>query len=634
MVNRGMIPLLNSKPTALFRSDLNGLRAIAVLTVVAFHYGITPFTGGFVGVDVFFVISGFLMTQILSKENKGGRLDLIKFYTNRILRIVPALAIMMIGTVLITSVLLLHAQYATLARQAIQSILFIVNFYFAFNTDYFAPAAADSWFLHCWSLAVEIQFYLVIPLLVLAAHWLAPKHGINVVLILVVIGSFAFCLIQSRTDINSAFYLPFSRFWEFAVGGLAARLASPARYRALIAAVGVLIILVVSVVYTGKMIYPSAWPALPVAGAALVLWASSNLVVLTNAPMQAVGTISYSVYLWHWPLLLTARYFELLERPTGVVALCVVTLIVSTLSYLLVESPPRRVPRIYGLTASVIAASLIVVAGWEITDRGGIPERIRPDLRQAIFSANPGDWRQRKCFLDADQAFDKLASECLPVPGQKPTVLVWGDSGIASIFPGLTDHLNNYQIAQITASACSSLPGSVSPTVRPNCANIQLNAMSWIKITKPEIVILSSAVQTLFGADDYAKKVNDVVAQIKQAGIVNVLVLGRFPVWDVPFPEVFYRTAIRYGSPPKTITLRDAKASVDFDQTMRDAVTSAGGTFISVLDVVCPDQKCRTTAPTPKGPSLVQYDSFHFSAAGADWIAKHLIVPSLEAKSQ
>ena len=161
-----------------FRRDLNGLRAVAVLSVLCFHFGIAPFRGGFIGVDVFFVISGYLMTRILASQIEDGRLDIFRFYFGRMLRIVPALLVTIVATLAITSVLLLPAQFLVAAREAIHSALFTVNIYFAGNTSYFAPAAAQSWFLHCWSLAVEIQFYLLIPLFLMASHWISPRRGL------------------------------------------------------------------------------------------------------------------------------------------------------------------------------------------------------------------------------------------------------------------------------------------------------------------------------------------------------------------------------------------------------------------------------------------------------------------------
>ena len=273
------------------------------------------------------------------------------------------------------------------------------------------------------------------------------------------------------------------------------------------------------------------------------------------------------------------------------------------------------------------------MAGWQINERSGMPERIRPELRQAILGTDPGDWRRRKCFLDGDQKFSDLASECLRKSDGVPVLLLWGDSSAASLVPGLMSPRQNFQFAQITASACSPLHGYNDPDLRPFCSSIQNDTWAWIRANPPRIVLLSSAVQTLVDPSTYATKMVEVIEKLKEAGVLNVLVTGIFPVWDAPFPEMYYRRAVRYGETPDTIALRNADLSRNFDTVMRDAVTKAGATFISVLDGLCPADKCRTTVLTPTGKSLIQFDAFHFSSGGASWIADHLILPSLPGRT-
>lgn len=205
-----------------FRTDINGLRAIAVMAVLLFHFSIQPFRGGFVGVDVFFVISGFLMTGIALRGLARGDFSIVDFYLRRLLRIVPALALLVVVLLTLGTVILLPEAFQRLATDSAYASTFLINLRFAQGTGYFGDNPNTSWLLHCWSLAVEFQFYLLFPIAALAAWRLGRRRGLVTLLVLTILISLPYSYVETARNQMSAFYLLPARAWEFALGGLIA----------------------------------------------------------------------------------------------------------------------------------------------------------------------------------------------------------------------------------------------------------------------------------------------------------------------------------------------------------------------------------------------------------------------------
>jgi peptidoglycan/LPS O-acetylase OafA/YrhL len=374
------------------RGDIDGLRAVAILAVVAFHVGIPGFSGGFVGVDVFFVISGYLITRnLVTETDQHDRPALLRFWARRVRRLVPALALML-ATVLILALLVLpFPEWTTVAAQARSAALYVSNIAFAHQaTNYFAPNVDTSLFLHTWSLGVEEQFYLVWPLLVTGVCALTRgrgarrRGGLVAVFAVTFSASLALCLVLTATGSPSAFFGLPARAWEFAAAGLLVLAPIPDRWRGgrtatVAAVVGLAAIAVAVVSFNQNANYPG-WRALvPVGGALAVIFAglapshpettrarSTGPVswALAVAPLQWVGRVSYSWYLWHWPFILLA--VQATSRDTlGVrLAAAVVALGVATLAQAVVENPARFDPRLVAssrLTYSLGAAATAIV---------------------------------------------------------------------------------------------------------------------------------------------------------------------------------------------------------------------------------------------------------------------------------
>ncbi len=629
-----------------FRPDLNGLRAVAVLAVILFHYRVAPFTGGFVGVDVFFVLSGYLMTRILVAGATKPEFRIWRFYLERLARIVPGLLAMTIAILALGSVIFLPRQFVLMAREALASVLFAVNVHFATDTGYFAPAATQSWFLHCWSLAVEFQFYAAYPLLLFLARRLGGERGLRATLLAGAVLSAGYSLVETGRDPTPAFYLVFSRFWEFVAGGLVLFLPPVTRAREGVALAGLALVALSVFWFNEFQSYPALWPALPVAGAVAVIWARSATPVLANPVAQVLGTISYSLYLWHWPLLLAARYFGLIDTTLGLMGLFAVTLAVAWLSYRFVETPFRllfrrvSVARAVGGTAAVatvVGACLAIVAGEGLPGR--IPEGVSILTEHAIY---PNDWRQGRCFLEPEQNFASFAPICFADTGvtDKPRLFLWGNSHGAALYPGIIDQswASNYSIEQATASVCTPYDNDEG-SLRPNCPDVRRGVRAFVHHSKPDVILIGTSTEMYRagGLDpnpahlkSLQARARTLVTGLSAAGVKRVIFLGPVPQWDLPLPEAYFRERFRTGSAdPHTMPPLQIDGLRQFDQALRETIEGSGGTYVSLVEGLCRTNVCREQVPTDAGPRLLQFDGEHLTQAGSDWVAANLIGPAL-----
>ncbi|WP_300403226.1 acyltransferase family protein [Nocardioides sp.] len=366
----GSAPPRGTRPRS-FRADIQGLRAVAVLIVVAGHAGVPFLTGGFVGVDVFFVISGFLITRLLVVEvQRSGRVSLRAFYARRARRILPAATLVLAVTVAASAIWLSALDALNVVTDALWAVFFAANLRFAdVGTDYFAQEEAASPLQHYWSLAVEEQFYLVWPVLLLACAWLAgrrgpadggfPRRGLLGVLAALILASLAYALLQTGSDPIAAYFSTPARAWELGVGAVLAVVGHrvgerlPTAARGVLTLAGLTAIGVACVAYDAGTAFPGAAALLPTLGAGAVLLSGIGspdsaerspwpVRVLAVRPLRVVGDWSYSLYLWHWPLLVIPGLA--LERSLTAyesVAAVTVALLLAGLTFHLVENPAR-----------------------------------------------------------------------------------------------------------------------------------------------------------------------------------------------------------------------------------------------------------------------------------------------------
>lgn len=436
-----------------YRPDIDGLRALAVALVVLFHMQLPPFAGGFVGVDVFFVISGYLITGIVASQIDRGSFSLRSFYESRLRRIVPALAVMVLVTFVVCAALGICVDDPQgLRRSARAALMFHANVHFHGATGYFDIPAHAQVFLHTWSLGVEAQFYLLYPLLVVGVHRWWPRR-LAAVLLAGAVASFALCLATMRTDPAGAFFLLPSRAWELLLGGaLAATGWTPstqAGKRALVA--GGLAAIGATALSYGSLVHP-AFPGFaalpPVLGAAACIAGGAGLVdrgrvlrLLVHPAVLLVGQASYSIYLWHWPALVVTRRvsFDPQLTPSALAIALVIGGVAAVASWQLVETPARR--RLAGLAAplqyAVVAGGLVMA--W-------LPSQV---LRTQVFLTD----RQAALAAGAADRIAPARGTLIGAPGVPPRFLLLGDS-----------HAEAVSAAFARAATAAGVAGRVFPT--------------------------------------------------------------------------------------------------------------------------------------------------------------------------
>lgn len=430
-----------------YRPDIDGLRAIAVLSVVVFHAFPALISGGFVGVDIFFVISGFLISKHIWEELGSGTFSIRTFYARRVRRIFPALAVMLLACLVMGWIVLTPAEYEQLGKHVVAGALFLSNIVFWKEAGYFDNAADTKPLLHLWSLGIEEQFYIVWPLF-LALFWRYSRH-FGWAMLIIMGASMAWSIAVVRHDAVADFYSPLTRFWELALGAglalLAAHRAAISRAsRSHLAWLGLCLILAAFFVIEESYAFPGGWALLPALGAAFLIYAGQvawlNRQVLSNRLLVWFGLISYPLYLWHWPLLSFARIMESGTPSTEVRCwLVAASVILAWLTYKFLERPVRSRPRSRNIVL-MLCLSIVVLgaAGLAVKKLDGIKSRqfsmLNADAQTMVLGADRGKLL-RECGLN-EQEKPKF-QYCLRGGPMDARYALLGDSKGEALFYGL-----------------------------------------------------------------------------------------------------------------------------------------------------------------------------------------------------
>jgi len=376
-----------------FRYDINGLRAYAVALVVLFHFGVSGFSGGFIGVDVFFVISGFLMTKIIIEKFQSNSFSFLSFYLARAIRILPALLILTIGVTIFSWFFLIPEEYKTYAKHAASSITFLSNLmYFRESGDYFAVNTHNYILLHTWSLSVEWQFYIILPILL----WVISKfsnatNAYRITVYFLFILSFILSIWLTNKNPTFAFYMIPTRAWEMLAGGIVYlnfnNIILTNKQKKLIELTGFLFIIFGLVSFDSKTSWPGAAALVPVVGSMLILIANNQESNLTKfKPMQFIGSTSYSIYLWHWPIVFFLGYFGLEKNLIYIIIGIFISIFLGWLSFRFVENPTRRnLSKKHFLKSYVQLGSITLILSVSfvsIFKLNGVPERSSNEYKE------------------------------------------------------------------------------------------------------------------------------------------------------------------------------------------------------------------------------------------------------------
>lgn len=452
-----------------YRRDIDGLRAIAVLAVVLFHFGVPGVTGGFVGVDVFFVISGFLITSIIWREREAGRFSFVDFWARRARRILPALFVMMAATLAVGWFLLAPKDYEALGRSAHYQVTFTSNLLFARQHGYFEAASDIKPLLHTWSLAVEEQFYILFPLLLTLLssrlkYWRLALFGVLLV-------SFGMSVWAVTHQPQKAFYLLHLRAWELLAGAMLAVWplrnwrSSPALAQG-VSLVSVALILVAIFGFDRHTPFPGAAALLPVLGVVGLIWANGQQHtwvgrLLSSRVMVGVGLISYSWYLWHWPVFVYANYAAVDGlSPLELAGLMLLSLVLGYLSWRFVEAPFREKRLLAGRKAILAAAAVGILClgftGLALRKADGVPSRLS---EQALRYAQAKKWSPdlMACMADKNTPDERLFCH-FGSQSRSVSALVWGDSHATALIPALEEGARRHDISLIQASFAGCVP--------------------------------------------------------------------------------------------------------------------------------------------------------------------------------
>lgn len=435
-----------------YRSDIDGLRAIAVLAVLFYHADLAIFSGGFVGVDVFFVISGFLITKKIASEIQAHKFSLASFYEARIRRIFPALFVVIAFTVFVGAWLFEATSYMELGKSVTATTLFWSNILFHSQAGYFDAPSTLKPLLHMWSLSVEEQFYFFLPLFLVFLTWLFKEKRVFV-LALVGIFSLVLNIYILNQDPSAAFFLAHLRAWELLMGSLIAlkSVRLNPRFYSPLSFLGVSMILGSIVLFSDETLFPGVAALVPVIGSALVIYSgidSKTWVgkILSTKPFVFIGKISYSLYLWHWPLIVFGKYW-LIRQLTAldIIVLLAFSFVMATLSWKFIETPFRSKSFLKRYQIFITAASVMAVVlffGVAINLKEGFPERFASPPEGMIEYS---EWKQEREVWKVLESCGKFnpgepstSDWCsLGDATKTPTFLVWGDSHARAISPGI-----------------------------------------------------------------------------------------------------------------------------------------------------------------------------------------------------
>ncbi len=643
--------------------------------------------GGFIGVDVFFVISGFLISTIIFRSLEGNKFSFVDFYSRRIRRIFPALATVLLATFMLGWFILYPDEYRQLSKHVAGGAGFVSNFVLWRESGYFDAAAETKPLLHLWSLGIEEQFYIFFPVFA----WLLWRARLNILFFVALTGLLSFVLNLKLIDSApvATFYMPQTRVWELLIGStLALLVIDVSGYMATLEAffgqfmrhliyrtdadvspeitlansrawLGVLLISLALLKITTNTHFPGAWALLPTLGTVFLLWAGPHAyvsrVLLSNWILVSVGKISYPLYLWHWVLLTYAR-IEVGQTPSiGVrCAALALSIVLAWLTYRLIERPLRFGDNGRQKTAALVIA-MVAIAGigfacfkvntsssWFFGAHNSYAEEI--DQLLTVSQTHSKQWQDPKktvkCF-QLPAPYDTPTGDfferngCLTAGYGKASILLMGNSHSASLSLGLRTWAKSMNVNFLQTSGfygpslyCFDSDGHESEA----CENdYDREVMRTIEATKPDVLILdlywaqSGTVQHFPDLDHYRAHVLDRITKLAHSiGVKKVIVVGEIPTWDPDLPHGLIRNFVeKRQKVPERTWVGVAKQSLEMDSQMRTWALPPGYHYFSVKDLLCNVDGCLTRVGSNLATDLVVWDYGHLTQAGSDYLVNH-----------
>lgn len=530
-----------------FRYDIGALRAIAVLAVVLFHFQIPFFRGGFVGVDIFFVISGYLMTAIILKGFRQQDFSFIKFYSRRAQRIIPALAFLLVSLSAVSLFTLLPKDIKTINEYALSSLFFVSNISYYLNSGYFDNTSQSNFLLHTWSLSVEWQFYMIYPLLLYPCRKIINSRPQAITVILLALALLSFVAMYLVRDNSSlAFYMFPPRAWEMICGGLILsierKFKGSRRVRQILSGLGFVTLFYCIYIFNEKDIsWPSQYTLIPVLATSMIIFANADFEIYKNRILQFIGKISYSWYLWHWPIFVLAFYFAL-SGYTVSFALIAVSIILATLSYYFIERN-QQLSSIRGLIISSSACLILSLGLLFIknhTDKSDIyrlsnyNENYRKEYLQKQF-------RTGVCHIDMDNTFEQYDKKgCLYLHPLKKNILLIGDSHAGALSLSFKKNLQAQGMNLLQATVSTSYP--LLNTKGPKNSVKLMDYIYKSFIPQHASTIYKVYITGFWGSGQYdaettKSKIQELVQYLEKYKI-DYTIIGQTPAYTLTYPEI------------------------------------------------------------------------------------------------
>ena len=619
---------LTPPPENSFRNDINALRAWAVMSVVFYHFAVPGFSGGFVGVDIFFVISGFLMTGIITQGVENKNFSVIDFYFARVRRILPGLIGLCVTVLAIGWLLLAPDDYVKMAEHVKDALSFSSNNTFRKEAGYFDALSHDKWLLHTWSLSVEWQFYIILPLLMYPVWFFTKsKKWLLGVFLVLAIYSFAACVSKTDSDAVKAFYMLKYRSWEMFVGGLVYFLSE---YKKLEAIKSKILFYIGFVLIVGSIAFidsESMWPGylafLPVLGAALVVFSAEKNAWLNKVSfMHWIGARSYSVYLFHWPIVVLLAYFQKSESVVWITSGIIVSLVLGHISYVGIENPARKGFGLSGYLSSmgvVLVAAIIYFLAMYISKADGFPYRVDKLVVEISNEQRNTSKNARDCIFGDDKK--KGALSCTYGAGPIKAIVL-GDSHAAALVTGVQSAIASDEGAVYlwSRAACPFIRG-VTAKIDQDCDSFVKWVFEHIKNESANIpvVLISRSSLYAFGGNEgvvgnkiikppiyfdkpYDSPTPEFLEILKERSINTICELANnrrvylvrpIPEMKVPVPQFMARYKMMGSDKRVSIPLTEYYSRHQFVFSLQDeAKKRCGVEILDPLPYLCDKERC------------------------------------------
>ncbi|MBH0057977.1 acyltransferase [Pseudoalteromonas sp. SWXJZ94C] len=622
-----------------FRKDINGLRAIAVIAVVLFHFNASWMPGGFAGVDVFFVISGFLMTSIIIRGFERERFSIISFYLARASRIIPALAALCFVLLVFGWFFLIPSEFQLLGKHAGSSIGFISNIAYWRESGYFDAISHEKWLLHTWSLSVEWQFYLIYPVLLVVMQKIMSVKRIKIVLLIGTILGFIYCVYITYSSPNFAYYFLPSRAWEMMLGGIAYLypLDISSNRKKMTQWLGFFLILGSYIFISKENIWPGYLALIPCFGAFLILQANQNDSLLTsNIVFQKLGYWSYSIYLWHWPL--TVYYYESSGGNHSPIIYIILSVLLGWLSYKYIECIKlHKIEKITFINllkfkplhyVLVISFSSIIIfisngVNWKFRAAANSPDALylkKYQKENYVSKYVNIEYKQECNFFDGNKAkINDIPDSC--INNGEGGIFLWGDSHAQALSYGLRSTFTETVFNQVATSGCRPLVKEdilTKSEFKIACDKSNTKAKNAILQIKPKIIILAQKLE--HDKNNYFEIKNYLDSNNINA---SILLIGPVPQWRPSLPKAIVK---RHFNPSERY-IKDVyfvEETLSINSILKERYSDSKINYISIIDALCNDNnKCLAKIDDKNTPLIWDYG--HLSLEGSMYIAQTVI---------